>query len=283
MVLYFNRCRLAAGMGIVALLITLVLLFLFRSYPPPQPKVPVRPGPKQVYGEFLTWNQVKGLFPRYAAATVTDVDSKLQFRVQRRGGSSHADVQPLTRTDTATMKTIYHNRWSWKRRAVIVQLQDGRKIAASMNGMPHGQGAITGNDFPGHFCIHFRDSKTHGSRKVDLAHQMMIWKAAGRFEQQLALLSPEDCIRVFFVAIDQGEWNLATSMVETGQTGGEVFKQLQRAEAVSIYNIRLLSDKSYNVTVNMILRPDGKQEKREILITVGKPGIKTLVRLEFKQ
>ena len=54
------------------------------------------------------------------------------------------------------MKKIYHNQWSWKRRAIIV-LIDHQMIAASMHGMPHGAGALQ-NDFPGHFCVHFSGS-----------------------------------------------------------------------------------------------------------------------------
>ena len=51
------------------------------------------------------------------------------------------------------MKEIY-GEWSWERRAIIVVV-GGRRIAASMAGMPHGAGLIKDNDFPGHFCVHF--------------------------------------------------------------------------------------------------------------------------------
>ena len=53
------------------------------------------------------------------------------------------------------MKTIYQGKWSWQRKAIIVELEDGRRLAASMHGMPHGAGAIRGNNFNGHFCVHF--------------------------------------------------------------------------------------------------------------------------------
>ena len=36
-----------------------------------------------------------------------------------------------------------------------------------MNGMPHGTTTISSNNFDGHFCIHFKNSKTHESDKVD--------------------------------------------------------------------------------------------------------------------
>ena len=129
-------------------------------------------------GELVDWSEAKKIFALYAKATITDLETGLSFKVQRRGGSSHADVQPLTKADTATMKKIYGGEWSWNRRAIIVNVA-GRRLAASMNGMPHGDGAIKDNDFPGHFCIHFQNSKTHGSKKVDPAHQEAVKRAAG--------------------------------------------------------------------------------------------------------
>lgn len=129
-------------------------------------------------GELVDWSKANKIFALYSKATITDVDTGLSFKVQRRGGSSHADVQPLTKTDTATMKKIYGGSWSWNRKAIIVNV-GGRRLAASMNGMPHGEGAIKDNNFPGHFCIHFQNSKTHGTKRVDPAHQAAVKKAAG--------------------------------------------------------------------------------------------------------
>ena len=37
--------------------------------------------------------------------------------------------------------------------------------------------AVGGNDMTGQFCIHFVDSKTHGSNKVDADHQSCIDEA----------------------------------------------------------------------------------------------------------
>lgn len=123
------------------------------------------------------WSQGNALFPIYAKATITDIDSGLSFQVQRRGGTNHADVQPLTAKDTSIMKKIYGGEWSWNRKAILVTVNE-KVLAASMNGMPHGDGAIQNNDFPGHFCIHMLNSRTHGSNKVDSQHQSMIEKAS---------------------------------------------------------------------------------------------------------
>ena len=68
------------------------------------------------------------------------------------------------------MKSIYGGSWSWNRRPILVKY-NGHVYAASMNGMPHGTTTITNNNFPGHFCIHFYGSKTHGTKRVDATHQ----------------------------------------------------------------------------------------------------------------
>ena len=54
---------------------------------------------------------------------------------------------------------------------------DGVSYAASMNGMPHGTGSITTNNFDGHHCIHFLNSRTHTGNRWDTAHQAAVQKA----------------------------------------------------------------------------------------------------------
>lgn len=166
---------------------------------------------KNPFGEFLTWNEMKNIFKRYDKAKVIDFETGISFMVQRRAGSRHADVQPLTAGDSDAMKMIYGGKWSWKRRAVIVET-GGRRIAGSMNGMPHGAGAIGGNKFNGHFCIHFRDSKLH-SKRDDLAHQLMVWKAAGVVEKMLQTAQPEKIFRVALTALEQSDGKLALRFI----------------------------------------------------------------------
>ncbi len=132
------------------------------------------------HGEHLCWwdDEVQQLFPRGATATVTDVATGLTFQVKRRGGTNHADVEPLTAKDTATLREAYGGSWCWSPRAIIVSI-NGRNIAASMNGMPHGRQNIHDNNFPGHICIHFKNSKTHNTNSVSPEHQSRVKEAAG--------------------------------------------------------------------------------------------------------
>lgn len=120
---------------------------------------------------------IQSIFARGTTATVTDVETGLSWKVYRSGGTNHADVQPLTAADTAIMKKAYGGSWSWARRAIYVTI-DGVNYAASMNGMPHGNGSITDNNFDGHHCIHFTNSRTHGTNRVCSLHQAAIKKAA---------------------------------------------------------------------------------------------------------
>lgn len=130
------------------------------------------------YGEYLDWAQARHIYSRGTTATVTDVSSGLQFRVKRLGGSNHADSEPLTSEDTAIMRRIYGGSWSWSTRAIIVSV-DGRDIAASMNGMPHSIQTIYNNNFPGHFCIHFKNSRNHNTNRINPSHQASVRRAAG--------------------------------------------------------------------------------------------------------
>lgn len=177
------------------------------------------------YAPPIPWAEAARLFPRMAIADVTDLATGMTFRVQRRGGTYHADVQPLTKADTAVMKEIYGGIWSWDRRAVIVSA-NGYRIAASMNGMPHGQGALD-NNFSGHFCIHFLNSVTHGTHALDLGHQLMIHKAAGSIYALTRSATPEQQVMNMAAALNQKDLWLAQlflSPVTTAELGQEVAK-----------------------------------------------------------
>ncbi|MCT8137161.1 hypothetical protein H1D32_05045 [Anaerobacillus sp. CMMVII] len=158
------------------------------------------------FGKLLDWTEVDERLPKYSTYRITDLETGLSFQAQRRAGRNHADVQPLTRKDTKIMKEIYDGEWSWKRRAIVVHVDD-QKIAASMHGMPHGAGALA-NGFPGHFCIHFKDSVTHKTRKKDLSHQVMVYKAAGLLPEFVNQLSAQEVIELFFISLNQQDLDL---------------------------------------------------------------------------
>ena len=126
--------------------------------------------------ERLDWfNGGSSVIPKGATFTVKDVSTGKTFTCKRWSGANHMDSEPLTSADTATMKAIYGGSWSWTRRAILV-LYNGHVYAASMNGMPHGTSTLS-NNFDGHFCIHFYNSRTHETNRVDKAHQNAVARA----------------------------------------------------------------------------------------------------------
>lgn len=114
------------------------------------------------------------IFEKNVPVRVIDVDTLKSYFVQRSGGYNHADVEPLDDQNTQIFKSLYGD-WSWTRRAVWVQI-GSNFYAASINGMPHGFDLVE-NGMDGHTCIHFLNSKTHGSKKVDANHQACVQKA----------------------------------------------------------------------------------------------------------
>ncbi|HJV44223.1 MAG TPA: hypothetical protein VJ824_00695 [Bacillota bacterium] len=194
---------------------------------------------KHHYGEELPWKDVQKFFPRMGYADVVDLETGMTFSVQRRAGSKHADVQPLTAKDSKIMKQIYGGKWSWRRRAILVK-SGGHSIAASMNGMPHGAGAISGNNFPGHFCIHFKDSTTHKRKLPDPGHDYMVLKASGNLTHHLVSGSPEEMITLFTSAIQERDLGAIPFFINQGdQKEGRRFLEKQRQiEGIKIESFR---------------------------------------------
>lgn len=119
-------------------------------------------------------SSIQSIFPRGGTAIVTDVKTGITWKVYRGGGTNHADVQPKTDEDTRAMKKACGSDYAtWHRRAIWVSI-GGKRYAASMNCKAHGDGSISGNNYNGHFCIHFVNSRTHGGNAVCPLHQAAI-------------------------------------------------------------------------------------------------------------
>lgn len=146
------------------------------------------------------WKEAGKVFAIGDVAKVTDVRTGKTFNIMRTYGSNHADSETLALEDTKIMKEIWGGQWSWARRPVILEI-DGRRLAASMAGMPHagidsqpankivnsrsqgyGRGynldKVKNNGMDGHFDVHFLNSRTHGTNRVDPNHQKAVKEAA---------------------------------------------------------------------------------------------------------
>ncbi len=149
------------------------------------------------------WAEATKVFPRGTVAEVEDVYTGKKFKIKRTTGTNHADCETLTKEDTKIMKEIWGG-FTWERRPVVLNI-NGRRLAASMAGMPHagrdsapalavasnrsaGYGTgenldfIKGNDMNGVFDVHFPGSTRHKDGKVravvDPEHQKAIQVAA---------------------------------------------------------------------------------------------------------
>lgn len=145
----------------------------------PVHSIPVKPTPGPQYGEKLDWwTEAQYLLTINKTAKVTDFATGRSFYIKRTTGAFHADSEPLTASDAATMKQIWGGAYSWTTRAVIVEV-GGRRIAGSIASMPHDVEYIVDNDFNGHFDLHFYNSTRHKDNLVDPYHQKQINIAAG--------------------------------------------------------------------------------------------------------
>jgi uncharacterized protein YgiM (DUF1202 family) len=114
--------------------------------------------------EFLEWSAARRIVRNGVPMRVVDVRTGLSFYIQSfsiggYGIGGHADVEPITTTDTDTILRSRNGVWAWAPRPVWVTIGD-RTIAAALNGMPHGGSTISNNGMNGHLCLHFYGTVT---------------------------------------------------------------------------------------------------------------------------
>jgi len=121
------------------------------------------------------------LVKRNSSFTIVDVETGKQFKAKMLGGYNHIDIEPLTSSDTATMKSLFGN-WKWTPRAVVIYI-NGMNLAASLSGMPHGVETIGDNGVTGHFDVYMKNSSSHSSTTSTAyiqQHAAMVLKASGK-------------------------------------------------------------------------------------------------------
>lgn len=130
----------------------------------------------------LDWNlAVDAMFQPFVETQVFDLKTQKTFVVQRTGGTYHADIEPSSLQDAQIFASVFANT-SVSRLPVLVQL-NGVWVAASLGTHIHGYAMIAENSFGGHLCLHFLNSKTDATKKVDPRHQKTI-KIAQKLSQK---------------------------------------------------------------------------------------------------
>ena len=123
---------------------------------------------------------INSLWAKGSNYKVYDVKTGIVWWAHRWSGGSHVDAEPLTAADTARLCKCYgvstaqeiKDKNLYQRRPLLVTI-GSRTFACSLYGVPHNYpdgDTISTNNFKGQVCIHFTNSKTHDSNKVDSGH-----------------------------------------------------------------------------------------------------------------
>jgi LysM repeat protein len=116
--------------------------------------------PRRNTGTIVDWFlEGQYILRRNDVVQITDTRTGKNFAAKIMGGYNHMDIEPLTSTDTAIMKSIF-TTWKWDPRPVAIY-KKGMNIAASLSGMPHSFVTVSGNGVSGHFDLYLKNSKPH--------------------------------------------------------------------------------------------------------------------------
>ncbi|WP_418789971.1 hypothetical protein [Phosphitispora sp. TUW77] len=209
------------------------------------------------YGELLDWDKVQQHFLPGEKVKICDLDSKKSFMAVRKGGYSHADIQPISENDSNIIREIFGGNWSWKKRAVVVR--DGEvKFAAVLTGMPHLQNGESG-------CFDLRLPLSCDLNKDDsMACRMMYYKASGKLDEMLQEAGPSEIILLLFTAIDQRDWQSARMML-TSLEGADRDK-LENLIGVSVFNLNENKYMVYQALVSVSFRDGPYNDRRNLVV-----------------
>ena len=127
--------------------------------------------------ELISWSEAKNVVEIGKVIEVYDILTGKKYNVKSFSNGNHADVETVTQEDTNIMKETFGGVWKWDPRPVWVTV-NGRTIAASINGQPHGGGTNNSNGMNGQVCLHFKGSTTHnGNQSFTEWHQKELMRA----------------------------------------------------------------------------------------------------------
>lgn len=130
-------------------------------------------------GEAVKWEEVKGTLAQGSSYLITDYNTGTTFYMVYTGGENHAEMECKDAFNAGVLKGIFGGEYNFSKRAVTVSV-NGRQIAASLQGYPHGEDTFSANDMNGHVCLFFDGSLSHVGSLPDAEHQELIYRASGR-------------------------------------------------------------------------------------------------------
>ena len=101
------------------------------------------------------------------------------FYLQYAGGENHAEMEVRDSQSSAAVREVFGGEFNFSKRAVTVTI-NGKQIAASLQGWPHGSDTIPSNDMNGHICLYFDGSLSHVGSLPDAEHQELVYRASGQ-------------------------------------------------------------------------------------------------------
>lgn len=120
----------------------------------------------------LDWQkEIKYLLEENKVYAVIDLDTQIQFYIKIIDKHHHADIEPNSMQDFEIMQNLAENSWTWRRRPVLLKYNQTTYIPASLALYPHG---YSESKTSGHFCLHFKNSKTNQTNQIDDFHQNTI-------------------------------------------------------------------------------------------------------------
>ncbi len=136
-------------------------------------------GAATITGTPATWEEIKPKLAQNKQYLFTDYNTGNSFSMTLTNVGNHAEMECSTAADTVTFLSCFGGEFNYSKRPMVMQL-DNQNIAASMQGEPHGDDTISGNDMTGHVCVYFTGSASHVGSLPDVEHMNQIRKAAGQ-------------------------------------------------------------------------------------------------------
>ncbi len=122
---------------------------------PVQPATPAFSAPRAGEVRFAQWTtEIKARARSMPDVVVYDFASTTHYNVHLFSLGVHADGEPVTKEDTATMNAALGTN-NWTPRPVWVMFSDGRVYMGSTHSRGHEVDHNANNNLTGHICIHF--------------------------------------------------------------------------------------------------------------------------------
>lgn len=136
-------------------------------------------GTASIVGEPVSWDEIKAQLVENKQYSFTDFNTGSVFSMTLINAGNHAEMECSTTADTATFLTCFGGAFNYSKRPMVMQLE-GKMISASMQGEPHGEDSVPGNDMDGHVCVYFTGCTSEVGSLPDVEHLTQIRKASGQ-------------------------------------------------------------------------------------------------------